>query len=349
MSKVLSENGLSLDMITVISSIRIRLARNLADYNFPAKLGKKQAEEVARLVKYELSAQDEFIAHEVRTMGETEAKILEEKHLISPALLKNKDRGVAFVSKDGHTCVMVNEEDHLREQYFIRGSRIDIAYDRLASLDEQLAKGLKFAYDSKLGFLTACPSNLGTGMRASIMMFLPGLTWSEKIGEISAMLKSIGMTIRGAFGEGSEAEGFEYQISNERTLGVSESEILEMTEEAMLRVAKLELHARDHMLEQEEIVFKDVVYRSFAILTSCRLISAGEVLTELANVKLGVALGFLTSDKYWEFLDFIESMRPATFHAKHCTAQMQEREVDEIRANVVRKSLPEFIRMIPEQ
>lgn len=345
MNNGLSEKGLTLDMITVISSIRIRLARNLADYNFPAKLTKREAEEVVALVSYELADQDEFTAYDVRTMDETDAKLLQEKHLVSPALLKNKDRAMAFVSADGHTCVMVNEEDHLREQYFIRGSRFDIAYDRLASLDEQLSKGLKFAYDSKLGFLTACPSNLGTGMRASIMMFLPGLTWSGEIGKISEMLKSVGMTIRGAFGEGSEAEGFEYQISNERTLGVSEAEILEMTEEAMLRVATLELHARDRMLKQEAIVFQDMAYRSFAVLTNCRLISSAEVLTELANVKLGVALGFLTSDKYWAFLDFIESMRPATFHVKHCKDGMTEREIDEIRANAVRKALPDLIRI----
>lgn len=165
---------------------------------------------------------------------------------------------------------MVNEEDHLREQYILRGCRLYKAYDRLRGIDDSLGAVMPFAFDEKLGYLTACPSNLGTGMRASLMMFLPGLTKYKKLKEMLPSLKKNGLTVRGVFGEGTAADGYSYQISNERTLGISETDILSHMSEVALGFAELETRMRARMLEEDERGYKDMCLRAYGALTIAR-------------------------------------------------------------------------------
>lgn len=160
---------------TLVTSTRIRLARNLAAYPFPDKLNQPLAEEILYLVGQNLNQLDDFEKYDIAKMTGEEAKLLQEQHLISPALIRRKGIGAAYLSVDQSISVMVNEEDHLREQYILKGFDLYKAYERISGIDEGLSSSLDFAYDERLGYLTACPSNLGTGMRASVMMFLPGL------------------------------------------------------------------------------------------------------------------------------------------------------------------------------
>lgn len=336
-------------ILTTITSTRVRLARNIAKYPFPQRLKKEQADEIICKVGEELAHLDEFTRYDMSKMSVGDAVLLQERHLISPALVRNKEFGSAFISTDTdnttiekNISVMVNEEDHLREQSIIRGFELGRAYEQISGVDEQLANGLEFAYDERLGFLTACPSNLGTGMRASVMMFLPALTHYKRIEELIPSLKAGGMTVRGVFGEGSTAEGYSYQVSNERTLGVSEGEILEQTTEVAMHVCELELRGREKMKKDEGIRLKDECFKAYGVLTCSALLSQKDFVEAMAKVKLGIALGYLKANDMWDINRFIEDMRPASFVLKNCKKNATEEEIDETRANVSHQVLPEL-------
>ncbi|MBQ5930338.1 MAG: ATP--guanido phosphotransferase, partial [Clostridia bacterium] len=230
------------DVQTTVISTRIRLARNFAAYPFPKKMDEAQAEDIVHLVGAGLKKFNRFTKYEVENITRQQAALLKEQYLISPALLKSK-KGAAFISEDKTVSVMVNEEDHLRQQCILKGLDLYGAYECVSGIDRWLASIYDFAFTEKLGYLTACPSNLGTGMRASVMLFLPGLTWTGELKEEIRAWKAQGMTVRGAFGEGSVAEGYQYQVSNERTLGLSEKEILELVTEFTMVLCDREIVA----------------------------------------------------------------------------------------------------------
>ncbi|MBQ7924467.1 MAG: ATP--guanido phosphotransferase [Clostridia bacterium] len=328
---------------TIVTSTRIRLARNLAAYPFPQKLNRKLAEEVVYLVEQTLGQLDNFQKNDIATLSEEESILLQEQHLISPALIRRKGISAAFISPDKSISVMVNEEDHLRQQCIHKGFDLYKAYETISGIDEGLGGTLGFAYDKKLGYLTACPSNLGTGMRASVMMFLPGLAWSKELEKFIPQLKAGGLTVRGVFGEGTAAEGYTYQVSNERTLGLSEEEILDQMVRMTMTLCDLELRARERMLEQNELSLKDACMRAYGTLTNCVLLPQKELMTEIVKVKLGVALGFFRARNMRDLNDFIADMRPASFRLENSLQSANETECDLIRAEIVHKVLPELV------
>ena len=334
------------ELTTTVISTRMRLARNLQAYPFPTKLSRERAEEIVVLTRNALARLDDgWKEYDVRAIGKAQAMLLQEQHLISPALVAGKRGGTAFVSADGEVSVMVNEEDHLREQYIVSGFRLDDAYERVCSLDDSLGEYLHFAYDKKLGFLTACPSNVGTGLRASVMMFLPGL---QRCGGIRALVEKwsdCGLTVRGMFGEGTAAEGYRYQISNDKTLGLSEYEILRYMETATLEIAKAEQAERKKMLAEEGYRLKDECLRAYGVLTNCGYLRFQEMMDMLTQVKLGVALGFfkLTDDEPYALDLFIDDMRPYSFCVEHDLFGANEAERDAHRAAVMRRVLPQLV------
>ena len=209
---------------------RVRLARNLTNYPFKIK-DQKTALEIVKNVNRALVKCDTFNLYFTSRVSAMTLEAMKERHLISSNLIENKDCGAVLVNLDESISVMVNEEDVIREQCFMRGLRLREAYDRLSTLDDELNKYLNLAFDKRLGYLTACPTNVGTGLRASVMLFLPALTESGRIGELIKEVESLGLTVRGVYGEGSDAEGAIYQVSNEVTLGVSEYDILKEVED----------------------------------------------------------------------------------------------------------------------
>lgn len=328
---------------TTVTSTRIRLARNLFAYPFPDKLGEKQAREIIDAVGYELNRLDAFTEYNIGKITAEKATLLQEKHLISPDLIRRKDISAAFISSDGEVSVMVNEEDHLREQYILKGCDFYKAYERISGIDDGIGRSVSFAYDEKLGYLTACPSNLGTGMRASVMMFLPGLAKYKKLEELLPSLKANGLTVRGVFGEGSAAEGYSYQISNERTLGVSEADILSHMAEVTLNFAELETRARLRMLDEDEVGYRDMCLRAYGALTNCAILSAKELAGGMVKVKLGVALGFFETGDMDALNDFINNMQPVSFRMGNCPEAKDERECDLMRAEITHKVLPRLV------
>ncbi len=336
------------ELKTTVISTRMRLARNLQAYPFPIKQQTWQAEEVVILVRNALARLDSgWKEYDVRAVGKAQAMLLQEQHLISPALVAGagRSRGTAFVSSDGEVSVMVNEEDHLREQYIVSGCRLFDAYERVSSLDDGLGGFLHFAYDKKLGFLTSCPSNVGTGLRASVMMFLPGLERCNGIRALVDKWSDCGLTVRGMFGEGTAAEGYRYQISNDKTLGLSETEILGYMEKATEEIAVAEQAERKKMLAEEGYRLKDECLRAYGVLTNCGFLRFKEMMDMLTQVKLGVALGFfkLTDDEPYALDLFIDDMRPYSFCVEHDLFGASEAECDAHRATVMRRVLPRLV------
>ena len=330
---------------TLVTSTRIRLARNLTAYPFPQKLTPKLAAEVVYLVEQALSELDNFQKNDIATLSKEESILLQEQHLISPALIRKKGIGAAFISPDKTISIMVNEEDHLREQYICEGFSPMVAYERLAAIDENLSRRINFAYDNKLGYLTACPSNVGTGMRASVMMFLPGMTINKTYKEIFRAMKGRQLTVRGAFGEGSIFKDYLFQISNQQTLGKSDAEILEELQRETVNLSDFETRERQRLLEDEKIAvkYKDHCFRAYGELMNCLLLSEKDFESLILKIRFGAMLGFFKNTKIEDLNDFIMRMGPASFRLENDLDGADTYDCDAVRADIVKRVLPEMI------
>ena len=298
---------------STVMSTRIRLARNLEGYPFPSHLkSDKQAKEIIRLASSGLSRLEEFRLHYMDGISEDEAQSLIENHLISPALLNNRRRSAVLINHEESISVMINEEDHLREQCIVKGLDLQFAYETMSEVDGCISGTMKFAFDEQLGYLTACPTNLGTGLRASVMMFLPALTINGVMPRIMKSVARLGLTVRGIYGEGSAAEGYTYQISNEVTLGVTETEILRGVEEVVLKICKLEETERERLATGVSALdIQDECLRSYGIPLNCAKLTTEELIRLAANVKLGAALGYIKNENVANIDELVVKMRPS--------------------------------------
>ena len=330
-----------------VTSTRIRLARNVRGYYFPHLLSDENAREIVGLVRRALKKLDNIREYDIGRISRDDAELLVEKHLISPALAGKKS-GAAFVCfdenalRDDEISVMANEEDHLREQYIVKGYDLYKAYDRLSGIDDALSAELPFAFDEKLGYLTACPSNLGTGLRASVMMFLPGLSKDGVIREILPNLRKNGLTVRGFFGEGSGAEGYSYQVSNERTLGLSEEDVLSHMEEVALSLTELEIRHRERMKKEGGAKLKDRCLRAYGTLLNCAVLPWEEYSEKILDVRLGIALDYFETTDSVSLVNFLYNMRPLSFRRGNRVTGGEE-ECNIRRAEIVGKVLPELV------
>ncbi len=342
----------------VAVSTRIRLARDFADYPFPNRLMKdahaeEQAYEIIRLVSARLSLIDDFKEYVMRDTSEETAAYLKEKSLISRDLLAHRRIAAAFVSKDESVSVMVNEEDHIREQYFVNGFAVERAYERICGIDEAISECLDFAYDKQLGYLTACPTNLGTGLRASVMLFLPALSHKGILEEIAPDLRAKGLAVRGVSGEGSRGDGELFQISNEVTLGVSEDSILDTVIDKVSDLVEFELSERKRYKRQGGVRLQDQIMRSYGILSNSCLLGESEFFSRLADVKLGVALEYLKGkendgeDGIEMLMEELENlrveMRPANLNRLN-GAPLGAEEQDAFRASFTARKLHALIK-----
>ncbi len=285
------QNGKESD---VVVSSRIRLARNLSDYSFINKATKEDLEKIEGRIKEitpNLGYGIKFI--KLKDIDDITKMTLVEKHIISPNFaLKKDEKGAMLINDDENIVVMINEEDHLRVQILGEGFDIDNLMNLALEVDDKLQKSLDYAYSEKYGFLTACPTNVGTGLRASVMVHLPGLTKTGNIQKILEVINNFGMNIRGIYGEGSKQVGNMYQVSNKQSLGISEREIIMNLKQITLKIIEQERLARK-ILAKEEIELEDEVYRAYGILLNCKKISSEEANNLLSNVKLGVDMGII--------------------------------------------------------
>lgn len=328
---------------TVVSS-RIRFARNLRGYRFPSRL--KDKDEALEITNKAFKSLSRFARFEYLRVNDAEASelaALKERYIISDALLKSKFGAVAY-SLGGDLSVMINEEDHIREQYLVRGGDLADAYAHLSGLDNWLDKTLNFCKNEKLGYLTACPTNLGTGMRASVMTFLPAHVRLNKMEELADRASKLDLTVRGAFGEGSGGDGYLYQISNEVTLGKTEGTMINSVRNFVLEVAEEELELQRVYHRSDEMQVEDDIFRALGTLLYCRKISYDELSRELSEVKLGVLLGLIKSKKPEALDDILVCARPyylLQLYGEDSCASLERR--DELRAKFVRERLKTLI------
>ncbi len=338
------------DITRTVVSTRVRLARNLEGYPFPSHLhDEKQAKEIIRLVSSGLSRvdgfnqPDEFKLYYMDGISDEEALSLKENHLISPNLVKNRKYSAALINSDKSISIMINEEDHLREQCIVKGLDLRLAYNAMSRIDAKISSSMKFAFDEQFGYLTACPTNLGTGLRASVMFFLPALTINGLMPKVVRSISRLGLTVRGMYGEGSEAEGYMYQISNEVTLGVSEEEILSSVEDVVKKVCALEESERSALREGASALdIRDECMRSYGVLTNCARLTTGELIKLASNVKLGACLGYINLQDVSLMDDLTVKMRASNITAA-AGRRLSPVERDMYRAEFTGKYLKKII------
>jgi protein arginine kinase len=280
----------------VVVSGRIRLARNLKGLPFPNHAGEKQLAEVNQRLMQAIQAPAPFGALTsipVEELSANERMVLVEKHLCSPQFVENPHLRTLIVNREQTISIMVNEEDHLRLQSITAGFALENALDLINQVDDYLEEALEFCFDEGYGYLTACPTNVGTGIRASVMLHLPALTMVDQIKRVLAALTHIGINVRGFYGEGTEAFGDLFQISNQVTLGHSEEDLTNNLKSICRQVIEQERSIREALLKESRIQLEDKVFRSFGLLTQARLISSQDALKLLSDVKLGVDLGII--------------------------------------------------------
>lgn len=325
----------------IVVSSRVRLARNLKDIPFPSRLvgSVASADKVIDTVKGVCDKLFKYDLYRMNKINDIDRVALYERHLISPNLVENTENGAVCIGKDNGISIMINEEDHIRAQCFMRGFGLQECYNRVNAFDDELCHQANIAYDPKLGYLTACPTNLGTGMRASVMMFLPALTYTGEITRIISAVQQAGLTVRGTYGEGSNSSGYLYQISNQITIGISEKDLIKNVANIVEKICENEQLARQKWYKAEGIMLEDKVMRSFGVLLYARRITSAEFMEHMANVKLGVSLGIL--DLSMAMLNQLtELCQPANL-CHYGGRKLSGEERDELRAKLVRDKIQE--------
>jgi|LGOV01.1.fsa_nt_gb protein arginine kinase len=322
----------------IVISSRIRLARNLYKTPFPTNKGEKEGLRVLELVTEAVDKAGDFNEFKMNSLSDFEKQLYFEKHLISKELINNIDDGAVLINNDETISIMVNEEDHIRSQCILKGFSLNEAYYNLSRIDDVLIEELQLAFDNKLGFLTSCPTNVGTGMRASVMLFLPALTIRGAVSGLVDSLCDVGITIRGENGEGTKAEGYLYQVSNKITIGLTEEEIIKKVENAVLEIIGMETGERQKLLSEDEKNLKDFVFRAYGILTSSYKLSSNEFMKYLAHLKLGVSLNIikLKNSNMLNDLSFIT--KPATL-IKMSGRNLNAEQRDVYRAKYINEKL----------
>ena len=333
-------NPKSVDNSIVITS-RIRLARNIRGSDFPGwarKTARVAAHKEIRGAVDELKVMNKGFAHELSELEQLQKQVLVERHLISREQAARNEGASAVIDRRQRLSLMINEEDHLRMQSICSGFNLRKAYTLIGKVDKELEEKLTFAFDPKLGYLTACPTNLGTGMRASAMLHLPALVLSNQITQVLQAVSKIGLAVRGLFGEGTESLGHLFQISNQSTLGESEEEILHRLERVLKQVMDHEINAREKMLEERQGYLSDKVGRAFGLLKHAQIIDSKEAYNELSIVRLGASLGFFEKEVMAQCDAWLMDIQPAHLQL-HAKRELDPEERDVMRAQILRERL----------
>lgn len=287
----------------VVLTTRIRLARNVKGYRFTNNMIDKQKRELLDYIKSKLQENHKVL--ELNNMDDVTKKSLVETHVISKELLQNNNTAIV-VDKENNVTTMINEEDHFRIQALEKAFSIDKAYENIKKVDEDFASKIDYAYNDDYGYITACPTCLGTGMRVSVMLHLPAL---EKIGALERIFNAIsglGISVRGIYGENTNGEGSIFQISNQKTLGIDESQIIEQVKQVTKYIVKQERKAREILKTKIEI--KDEIMRSYGIAKNALLISKREAMQILSNIRLGINMGLISDISLEKIESLIENV-----------------------------------------
>lgn len=285
------QNGKESD---VVVSSRVRLSRNLNDFNFLNRCSKEKQEEILEKIKEivpSLGYGLKFV--KLDDLDEVTKLSLVEKHLISPEFaVKNKNAKAIIINDEENICIMLNEDDHIKMQVFSAGQELENIMNLVVELDEKLGEMVEYAYNKNFGYLTASPVDIGTGMKASVIVHLPALTLTGNLSKVLRVVNNLGMSIKGVYGEGSQNYGDLYQISNNQTIGITEKEIIANVKNITEKIIEQERTARKYLCKNE-IELRDMVYRAFGVLTYASKLGTEECRKLLSEVKMGVDLGIL--------------------------------------------------------
>ena len=328
----------------VVLMTRIRLARNLAQYPFPGWAKETQRSAILSACSDAIGAaapMKKGFSVSINEISDIEKQLLVERHLISRELSASKAGAGFVINKDQSCVVMINEEDHLRIQVLRSGFQLKKAWNMINALDSELEEQLDFAYNPTLGYLTACPTNIGTGMRASAMMHLPALVISSQMEKVVRAVNQLGMAVRGWLGEGSDASGSIFQISNQTTLGESEEDIIKRLTSVLNTIIEHELNAREKLIEADANKLFDKIGRAYGILQNGYLLSSNEAMNLLSLIRLGVDLQIFPEAQR-SAIDrlFIESQPAHVQYVAKGTFESDRRDV--LRAQRLRDEFAKF-------
>lgn len=327
----------------IVLSSRIRLARNFADAAFPTIAKDEELIDIQTFIKETYDQQSfknykELKFIEMNDLSTIEKRVLVEKHLISPHLAKQEQAASVLISENEQVSVMVNEEDHIRIQLYFPGFQLKKALEESFKFDDWLEEKVNYAFDESKGYLTSCPTNVGTGMRASVMMHLPALVLTEQINRMIPAINQIGFVVRGIYGEGSGAQGNIFQISNQITLGKTEDDIVGDLQSVVSQLIDHERKARNRLLEQSSIRLENRIYRSYGVLEYSRIIESQEAAKCLSDVRLGIDLNVIEHVPK-NILNELMVLTQSGFLQQYAKETLKPNERDVLRASLIRERL----------
>ena len=331
----------------VVISSRVRLARNLEGYMFSPLLKEEDAVKLVDEVKgitRTLEEQDhrKYYSCNIKSLSDIDKAAMVERHIVSPLLVEKEQTTGLILSEDETVSIMINEEDHVRIQAIVGGLDLEKAYKVANHIDDLANDKLKFAYDEKYGYITSCPTNVGTGMRASCMVFLPALSAARMIQKLIEEVGRYGVTIRGIYGEGTKSLGSIYQISNQKTLGNSEREIIQNLNRIVDQIMKQERKRREYMLSLNIDEIEDQVYRAYGILKHARQITPDDAMTLLSQIKFGADSGLIKFDREFNVHKMMMGVQPGSLQwtlGKNVGSATR----DKSRAEYISRELPKII------
>ena len=339
----------SADNSDVVVSSRIRLARNLSKYPFSPKLAKSQSKEMIKELESELSLpiSPERPLHwiQVNTLSDIDKVALVERHLISETLAAKEDATAAMISDDEVVSIMLNEEDHIRIQTMSGGMNLEKAFSIADAIDDEINKKFAYAYHERLGYLTTFPTNVGTGLRVSYMLHLPGIARTKKLASISSDIGRFGVTIRGMSNDKENGIGNLYQIYNQKTLGRDEKELIQELGTIANQIIKQERRVRNKMMQDNKNLLEDTLLRSYGLLKYCKSLEIEEGMNLLSNVQLGITTGIiqLDADENFNIYSLVMGIQPAHLE-KEKNRALKKEERDILRAEYVQKHLPDILK-----
>ena len=325
----------------IVISSRIRLARNIVDIPFPERANKESRAEALRIVEEAIKSSKKMLGSlyvRLDQLDDIDKQFLVERHLISKHMSDASGESAVAVGKGEAISVMVNEEDHLRSQVLRSGFQLREAWDLIDELDDEFEGSIRYAFSPVYGYLTCCPTNVGTGMRASVMMHIPALVFSKQINQVLHAVLKLGLAVRGLYGEGTEPSGNLFQISNQVTLGMTEEDIIVGLEKVIRQIVAHERNARAALLKNKEEELQDRVWRAYGLLRNSRIISSKETIELLSALRLGVSLEILDRVDMSAINELFMHTQPA--HLQEMVGrELDSDERDFFRAELIRKKL----------
>lgn len=328
------------DSFAVLSS-RIRLARNISEFPFPPAAGTDVREKLIEFISGAFEKIPELKEggfYKSSDIDDINQKFLVERHLISPEFMRGGTGRGLFIDDREKISIMVNEEDHLRLQVISSGMSLAKCWEEANKVDDELSKALAFDFNESFGYLTSCPTNVGTGMRASLLIHLPGLVLTREVDNVINRISKVGLMVRGFYGEGTDVLGNLFQISNQTTLGRTEDEIIDSLCKVSAQILEYEKGAQETLMRDAPEQIEDKVWRSYGILTSARVLTSNEVMNLLSALRLGLSLQLIDRITYREINQLMIITQPAHLQ-KLVGREMDNTERDMIRAELVRDRL----------